>query len=907
MNNTNNPTNHPWHNLSKEETLQLLNTSETGLTNTEAKNRLKKYGYNELISKKPDSVLKLFLSQFKSPLIYILIFAAIVSFFVGKFSNTIVICIVLLTNAIMGFMQENRARKTMENLKKLSAPKTKVLRENVVLEIPTKELVVGDIIIFESGSKISADARIIESIHLKTDESSLTGESQSVNKTVEPLEKDIPLADRKNMVYCGTIVVSGKGKAVVVSTGMNTEIGKIATIIQSTPEPKTPFQRKMEKFGKFIIILVSTQIFVAFVIGFFVRKISFYDIFLVALSQMVSSIPEGLPIAVTIALAIGMQRMAKRKALIRKLAAVEGLGSATVICTDKTGTLTKNEMTSKKVCTLSYEIEVTGSGYVTEGNFLLKGKKINPLEYDELKLLLTTAVLCNNAVVNFDKNSSKYTFYGDPTEIAYLVLGTKIGLNLETTNFENPRIDEIPFESDIQLMATKNKTKTGSTIFVKGSPEKIVNEMCGYYYKNGVIEKMNDTIKTQIFNQVISMGKDALRVLAFAFMTDNESLPNTKLEITKLKKNLIFVGLIGNIDPPREEVKDAILECRKAGIRTIMITGDHLITAESIAKELGIEKEPHGVTGQELDKMSQEEFYNTVKQKNVFARIEPRHKFKIVQTLQQQGEIVAMTGDGVNDAPALATADIGVAMGITGTDVAKEASGMIIADDNFATIVHAVEEGRGITSNMRKTILYLLCSSNTEIVVLLTSLLLGLPLPLLAIQILWVNLASDGAVTVNLITEPKEDVMNRPPDKKDAPMVTSEMLKILFFKVPIMAAGIVGLFWWEVAKGVEINYARTIAFITLAVTQWLNSLCRRSDTKSVFKIPFFANKFLIIGLSIALISTLLLLYVPFLQNLFETVPLTINDWIRIILVASIGFWAEEIRKYYLNKKSIKTN
>ncbi|MFQ3675171.1 MAG: HAD-IC family P-type ATPase [Endomicrobiia bacterium] len=905
-----------WHNLSKEDILKILNTAETGLSNFEVEKRIKQYGYNELITKKKETPLTIFLAQFKSPLIYILLVAAIISFSVGKLTNTIVIFAVLLTNAIMGFIQETRAKRIMENLRNLSSPKTKVLRENTVLEIPTKDVVVGDIILFESGTKISADARIIESIRVKVDEASLTGESHAVSKTTEILPEDTPLADRKNMVYSGTIVVSGKGKGVVVATGMQTEIGKIANIIQSTPETKTPFQRKMERFGKFIIILVATQVSIAFIIGTFVRKMPFYDIFLVALSQMVSSIPEGLPIAVTVALAIGMQRMAKRKALIRKLAAVEGLGSATVICTDKTGTLTKNEMTSRKICTMTYEVDVTGAGYSIEGNFLLtntgtglstKEQKINPLEYDEIKLLLTNAILCNNSVFKFDKNISNYTFSGDSTEIAYLVLGIKSGINLETINAENPRIDEIPFESDIQLMATKNKTVNGNiVIYVKGSPEKIVNEMCGYYYKNGTIEKITDTVKKQIFDNVSSMGKNALRVLAFAFTNEEVNSKNTKLEIDNLKGKLIFTGLIGNMDPPREEVKNAILECRKAGIRIIMITGDNLITAEAVAKELGIEKYPKGVTGAELDRMSKEEFYNIVKQKNVFARIEPRHKFQIVQTLQQQGEVVAMTGDGVNDAPALATADIGVAMGITGTDVAKESSGMVIADDNFATIVNAVEEGRGITANMRKTIHYLLCSSNTEILVLLTCLIAGLPLPLFPLQILWINLITDGTLTVNLIKEPKEDVMNAPPDKKDEPIVNKEVLKLILFHAPIMAMSIFGLFLFEVLSGKEKIYASTVAFTTLAVTQWMNGINSRSHKQSIFKMPFLRNPYLTIGLTIAIILQILVLYVPFLQEAFSTVPLTFDDWVRVLLCGSIIFWAEEIRKYFVNKKIKKT-
>ena len=884
-----------WYQLSIEEVLSKLSSSVTGLSNEEAGRRLDEFGRNQIVTYKLENLLIIFLRQFKSPLIYILLIAAIISFFFGKISNVAVIVAVLLVNAIMGFIQESRAAKSMESLKELSAPKAKVLREGGHMEISTKNIVPGDIILLESGTKISADARVIESIRLQVNEASLTGESQPVFKISDPIRTDAGLSDRINTVYSGTIAVSGRAKAVVVDTGMNTEIGKIAEMIQTTPEPKTPFQRKMEGLGRIIIVVVTIQITLAFLIGYFLRGMNFYDIFMVALSQMVSSIPEGLPVAVTVALAVGMQRMAKRKAYIRKLAAVEGLGSATVICSDKTGTLTRNEMTSKRIVTIDKRIEVPGVGYNVNSTIDLKD------EYG-IKLLLKISALCNNAYVEsvFAK-STELKVGGDPTEIAYLILAIKGGADLRRLKVDYPRLDEIPFEPQAQMMLTKHRTPEGKQIIcAKGAPEKII-DLCGFYIQGDTTSPLTNLIRKELLDKSESMAKEALRVLAFGFL-EAEGEDNVGLDILSLKDKLVFTGLIGNIDPPREEVKQAIRLCQQAGIRTMMITGDHLSTAEAVAVELDMQKKgEEGITGNVLNFMTDEELDGVVENFSVFARIEPKHKFRIVQALQRQNEIVAMTGDGINDAPAIVAADIGVAMGISGTDIAKDASDMVIADDNFATIVHAVEEGRGITANMRKTLLYLLCSSNTEILTLLTALLVGSDLPLFPLQILWINLVTDGALTVNLIMEEKEDVMSQPPDKKSEPIITKHLLKLLLFRAPIMAAGIIGLFLYEISRGQSLIYARTVAFTTLAFTQWVNGINCRSEKKSIFKMPFFGNKYLIAGLTVAIILQLVVLYVPFFQQLFSTVPISLTDWIKIAIAGSLVFWAEEIRKYFTSR------
>ncbi len=891
-----------WYQLTVQEALSHLSSTPDGISNEEAAERLKKFGANQIESKKGDSALVIFLKQFKSPLIYILLFAAVISFLIGKEINSIVIFAVLSVNAVMGFVQESRASKVMESLKELSAPKAKVLRSGEVMEIATKDIVPGDVILLESGTKIPADGRVIESVRLQVSEAALTGESQPIYKITDVIKADTGIAGRQNMVFSGTVVGSGRGSAVVVETGMNTEIGKMAHIVQTTEETKTPFQIKMGKLGKFIIVVVLAQISLAFTIGYLVRGLPFYEIFMVALSQVVSSIPEGLPVAVTVALAVGMQRMAKRKAHIRKLVAVEGLGGVTVICSDKTGTLTRNEMTSKRIATLDQEMEVSGVGYNIDGAVMQGGKRVTVDEVYDIKMLFLIVTLCNNAHVRFS-NEKDVRVDGDPTEIAYLIAALKAGMNLELIKRQFPWIDEIPFEPEIKMMVTKHRTPENKYIVcVKGSPEKIL-DFSGYCLRSsGTRAQLTADLREQMLKKSDAMAKDALRVLAFGFF-ETECANEKDFTIGSLKGKLTLAGLIGNIDPPRPEVKEAIKMCHSAGIRTIMVTGDHVSTAEAIGIELGIMgPQERGITGDEIEHMTDEMLKEKVRSTSIFARIEPKHKFRIVKTLQSLGEVVAMTGDGINDAPALAAADIGIAMGITGTDVAKDTSDMVIADDNFATIVNAVEEGRSITANMRKTLLYLLCSSSTEILVLLTALLASAYLPLLPLQILWINLVTDGALTVNLIMEPKEDVMNQKPDKKAESIVTRRLLKLLFFRAPIMAAGIITLFFYEITSGQSLIYSQTVAFTTLALTQWLNGINCRSEKKSIFKMPFLSNKYLISGLVIAFFLHLSILYIPFFQNIFSVVPLSIGDWIKIAIVGSTILWAEEIRKFFAARK-----
>ncbi len=901
--------NNKWYRFSVKDAFERLSSGAGGLSSAEVEKRIAEYGYNELEIKKQESLFTVFIRQFKSPLIYILFFAAVISFAVGKTTNGIVIMAVLTVNAVTGFIQESRARRSMDALKELSAPKAKVLRDGKHAEVAARVLVPGDVIIIEAGTKIPADARVIESVRLQVNESALTGESHAVYKMTGPIETEVGVPEMLNMLFAGTVAVSGRGAAVIVETGLTTQIGQMAEIIQSAPESKTPFQKKVEKLGRFIIVLVSVQIGIVFIVGFLIRKMPFYDIFLVVLSQLVSSIPEGLPVALTVALAVGMQRMAKKKAFIRKLYAVEGVGCVSVICTDKTGTLTRNEMTTRRIAAADgQDVEVTGVGYRKEGSVLISGK---PVDFKgekarSLKMLLTAGVLCNNAGAGVIEGKDEMDVDGDPTEIAYLVAAVKAGIDMEELRKKYPRVDELPFDPDIRMMATEHSTPEGKRmIFVKGAPEKI-DELCGFNLSpDGTVREIDARVRDGILKKAEVFAGEALRVLAFGYCEKGTD-DNSHLEFDAIKGHLVFLGLMGNIDPPRDEVKGAIEECRRAGIKTIMVTGDHLSTALAIGAELGIqERSVGGIEGRDIGGMTDEEIAEKIKKVSVFARIEPKHKFKIVQVLQKYGSIAAMTGDGLNDAPALSAADIGIAMGKTGTDIAKDASDIVIADDNFATIVSAVEEGRGITDNMRKTLLYLLTSSNTEVLVLLTTLLTGLPLPLLPLMILWINLITDGAQTVNLIMEPKEDVMSRGLDPKEEPLLTHHVWRRLLLRVPVMTAGIAGLFFYEIRMGTPLAYARTVAFTALACSQWMNGLSSRSMTRSVFRMSLISNKYLLFGLSAAVILQILVVYNPFLQGIFETQSLKLVEWLKIIGVSTSVLWAEEIKKFIRRRQSLK--
>ncbi|HDM43668.1 MAG TPA: HAD family hydrolase, partial [Candidatus Woesearchaeota archaeon] len=694
-----------------KEVLKELGSSKRGLSEAEAKQRLKRYGLNEIKEEERISPLKIFISQFRSFMVGILIIAILISLAIGHILDASVIAAILIINAVLGFVQEYKAEKAIEALKKLVTIEARVVRNGTEKLIDAKYLVPGDIIILEEGMKVPADARLLEEHELETQEAALTGESVPVKKTVMTYHETLPIADQHNMVFSGTVITRGRGKAIVTATGMQTEIGKIARMIQTKEAKLTPLQIKLKKLGEFLGIGALTICGIVFLMGI-LAGINKFTMFMTAISLAVAAIPEGLPAVVTISLALGVQRMVKKNALIRKLPSVETLGSVTVICTDKTGTLTHNEMTVRKIWMNGKEYSVSGRGYKPIGKFYLSGKVIKP---KEIELILKIGALCNNARLQDEK------IIGDPTEGALIVSAAKAGLIKEELELKYPRIAEIEFSSERKRMSTVHKIGKKKILYCKGAPE-VLLELCNRIYINGRVERLTRQLKRKILAVNERFAKQALRVLGFAY--------NDRLE----EKDMVFVGLQGMIDPPRKEAKIAVQRCKEAGIKVIMLTGDYKLTAEAIAKELGIRGK--AVDGKELDRI--EDLANVVEEIAIYARIDPRHKVKILEALKMKGHIVAMTGDGVNDAPALKKADIGIAMGVTGTDVAKEASDMILLDDNFASIVKAVEEGRIIYENIRKFVMYLLSSNLGEICTLFFSLLFGMPLPVVALQILWI-------------------------------------------------------------------------------------------------------------------------------------------------------------------------
>ncbi|MEM0333639.1 MAG: cation-translocating P-type ATPase, partial [Candidatus Aenigmatarchaeota archaeon] len=749
----------PPYTLSVEETLEIFKTRLEGLTEEEARERLKIYGYNEFVEKKRKSPIALFLKQFVNFLVVILLIASGISILFGELIDFFTIFLIVVLSGILGFIQEYKAEEALEALKKIAAPMATVVRNALEKRIPVREIVPGDIIIVSAGDKVPADCRIIEAINLQVDESPLTGESTPVEKITTSLPENTPLGDRKNMLFYGTVVTYGRGKGVVVATGMQTEFGKIASLLQEVEERKTPLQKDLDRtsktLGLYILILCGIISTVGFLKGY-----PFWQMLMWGVALAVAVIPEALPAVVTISLALGVKRMVKRKALIIKLPAVETLGSVSVICSDKTGTLTKNEMTVTKIWLNNIFVEVTGTGYVPEGEFLIDGKPISE-KNENLMFLLKIGVLCNDASMIFEEN--RWKIVGDPTEGALIVAGAKAKLLKDTLSSSYPRVAEIPFTSERKRMTTVHITSDKKKlVFCKGAPEVILS-LCEYILENNQEKRLTESDKEKIHQVVVEMAKEGLRVMGLAYKVLKEDISNISEE--KIEKGLTLVGLVGMIDPPREEAKIAVKVCKSAGIKPVMITGDHKITAMAIAKELGIlsEKEK-ALSGEELEKISEKELEAEVEMISVYARVSPEHKLKIVKAFQSKNHIVAMTGDGINDAPALKAADIGIAMGITGTDVAKEASDMILLDDNFATIVSAVKEGRTIFANIRKYLIYLLTGNVGTVVGLTLALLAGLPLPLVAVQILYINLLMDGAPAVALGLEPPEPgIMNKPP------------------------------------------------------------------------------------------------------------------------------------------------
>lgn len=873
-----------FHAMKAEEATRALESSLQGLSEEEAKRRLEEFGFNELMEGKSAVALRIFLRQFKDVFVIMLLIAVSLSVLAGKGIDALAISAIVVLNSVVGFVQEYRSEKAMEAMKNLTAPKARVMRDGGERVIPAREVVPGDLIILESGDRIPADARLIETVDLNTDESVLTGESVPEEKNTVAVNVHTPIADRENMVFMATHVVYGRGKAVVTSTGMNTEFGKIAEMVQAIEEEETPLKLRLRRFAKKLGILVTFACAAIFLLEG-LRGAPLVGSFFLAVALAVSAVPEGLPAIVTVTLALGARGLAKRNAITRRLSSVEALGSTTVICSDKTGTLTKDEMTVRKIYSNDQKVEVTEIGYEPRGEFHQDNKAINPKDDPHLMLLLRIGALCNNARLI---REDAWRIVGDPTEGALVVVATKAGIQQDEASRQYPRVGEIPFSSERKRMTTIHSAPSGErSAYVKGAPE-IILKRCAHFLEEGNVKGLTEKEKKKILEINEKMASGALRVLGMAY----RRLPDDLKVFAEgsVERDLIFVGLMGMIDPPREEVKEANRLCEQAGIKTVMITGDHKLTAVAIAKELGMLKSGLVLTGAELDKMGDEELEKIVEDVTVYARVSPQHKLRIVKALKKRGHIVAMTGDGVNDAPALKNADIGIAMGITGTDVTREAADMVLADDNFATIVEAVKEGRNIYDNMRKFIRYLLSSNFDGILVVSTFAILGLPIPLIPAMILWVNLATDGGPAVALsIDPPTEDAMQRPPRSPKAGILHG-MITFIIAYVILQSGTTIFIFWWKYFwVGSTLEAARTVAFMQVCIFELVVVWNCRSERHNAFKVGFFSNKFLLVAVVASFLLTVSLCYVPVLRLMFGTVPLELHDWIWILAISSLGF------------------
>lgn len=876
----------PWHALTVEEVCEKLGSGIQGLSSEEASTRLAKYGLNELREVKPVSAMKIFVDQFKSIFVLMLIAAALISIVISiqhgfeELVDSAVIMAIVVINAVIGFIQEYKSEKTLEAMRKLTAPKAKVLRDGEIKTLEAKLLVSGDIVLLEEGDRIPADCRLIEAYELKTNEATLTGESTPVEKTTTPLAFDTPTHDRKNIVFMATHVVSGRGKAIVVATGMHTEFGKIAEQVQMIEAEEPPLKIKLDRFAKKMAYLIMALCIVIFGLEAF-RGDPLLESFMVAVALAVSAVPEGLPAITTVTLALGARDMAKRNAIVRRLASVETLGSATFICSDKTGTLTKGEMTVRRVYVGSKNIYVTGVGYEPKGAFLLDGESY---EIDDgLRLILTAGALCSNAELRQVEN--KWTIYGDPTEAALLTVAAKAGLWKADLESKIPRVKEIPFSSERKCMTTVHKDSNGRIVaFTKGAPE-VVLQLCSKRFLDGLTLSLTDEDRSKILKVNDEMASSGLRVLGLAYRYIVDPY------IQDVEHDMVFIGLVGMIDPPRGEAVEAYKVCEKAGIRVAMITGDHKLTAISVAKEIGMWKaDSIALTGSELDKMSEEELEKTVENVTVYARVSPVHKSRIVKALKKKGHIVAMTGDGVNDAPALKLSDIGIAMGITGTDVTKEASDIILADDNFATIVEAIRSGRIIYDNIRKFIRFLLACNFDELFVITVATLLNLPIPLTPVMLLWINLLTDGPPAVALGIDPSdEDVMARKPrDPKTG--IFHGMLLFVTASFMLQAVGTLGSFLISyLILGDHLNEARTLAFIQATFFELIVIWNCRSERNCFLKVKPWSNKYLLISVLACMIINATLPYIEIADILFDLEPLTLQDWALTLGFSSLGF------------------
>lgn len=882
-----------WHTLPGTEVARRLEVdAAAGLAPEAVAARQQAHGPNALPEPPRRSLPAVFLRQFVSPLIYLLFLAALIAFAIGHPGDAGVILVVVVLNAVIGTLQEGRAERSMESLRRLSALRTRVRRAGREESIEARDLVPGDILLVAAGDAVGADARLLDGAALEAAEAALTGESLPVAKHPGVLPAATLLADRANMLYSGTHLAAGRGVAVVVATGLGTEVGKIARLTATAREPATPLELRLQQFGRHLVG-AAIGLFVVVIAAGLLRGLPFAEILMVAISQMVSMVPEGLPVALTIALAVGMQRMARRGAIVRRLAAVETLGSISIICSDKTGTLTKNEMTVTALW-LSGDpgrlVEVTGAGYAPEGTLHEGDRDLGEAVDPALRRLLEAAALCNDAqLVPPDSADPRWRALGDPTEAALLTLAWKGCVEPEPLRQRWPRRAEIPFASGAKLMATQHGHGPQGRIVIKGAPEAVLR-LCARADGTG------REAAARVEEAAGVMAGRALRVLAVAEVP--EGTLDDRQDFGQLQGLPELLGLVGQMDPPRDEVRAAVTECRAAGIRPVMVTGDHKLTGLAVARSLGIAREgDRAVDGVELEAMPEQDLRADLDRIPVFARVHPAQKLRIVEAFQSQGHVVAMTGDGVNDAPALARADVGVAMGITGTEVAKGAAKIVITDDNFATLVKAVEGGRLVYQNLRKVVLFLFATSVDEVLILLGALLLGYPLPLAAVQILWINLVTEGVLTVNLVMEESEgDEMQRPPTPAGEPLLTRAMLGRLALMVAASVTSVFGYFAWRLSTGAPLEQVRTETFTVLAVCQWFNVLNCRSERQSAFHPGLFRNGWLVGGLLLGNALHFLVVYTEPMNRLFHTVPIPLANFFLIGAVASLVLWVEELRK-----------
>ncbi len=889
-----------WHALSDNEVFDSLQTSNEGLENDDALNRLHQYGPNSLPPPPKKSALKRFILQFHNVLIYVLLGSAVITLLLADVVDSMVILGVVIINAIIGFIQEGKAEKAVDAIRNILTQNGTVVRNGKKTTIPVENIVPGDVVFLQSGDKVPADLRLYEIKDLLIEEAPLTGESVPAEKDISIIAEKATIGDRHNMAFSGTLVTYGQGYGVVVATGIATEIGKISKLLATVEPLQTRLTMQINEFSKWLTGGILILAFATLCFGLLVRDYTFAEIFFASVALAVAAIPEGLPAIITITLALGVQRMARERAIIRRLPAVETLGSVTVICSDKTGTLTRNEMMVKTIATTDEVIDVTGAGYIPKGDFLREGEKFDPLEDSTLHQILLGGLLCNEG--SMEQIGGQWEVHGDPTEGALIAMAIKAGIRPEAVKAQHLRNDVIPFSSENKYMATLNTDSANniSTVYLKGAPEKVL-AMC----KKQISSTEEGPIDLEYWHEKIkSIAAKGMRTLAIAAAPAS---PESSLNVVEYEGKFTILGIVGLLDPPRQEAITAVRECRKAGVKVVMITGDHALTATAVGEQLGLDVTHGAVTGEELDSIEDDQLQDVVAKSNVFARVSPEHKLKLVMALQQIGEVTSMTGDGINDAPALKRADVGVAMGLNSTEAAKEAAEMVLADNNFASIAHAVKEGRTVYDNIRKTLVFILPTNGAEAGIIVASVLMGVALPITPLQILWINMVT--AVTLGLslaFEEPEKGVMTRPPRPPEEPLLNQFLSWRIIFVSAIMVMITLGLFLWDIEHGETLDMARTTATNTLIFFEVFYLFNTRYLKDSVFsKEGLLGSRVVLIAVAIIVFIQIPFTYMPIFQKIFSTASIPLSDWVRLLVCTFIVFLIVELEKYLLRRSEFR--